>query len=65
MKSSFTQDPSYQSQNIGYENKRVFDNIRVLYSRRSFFAGRKKSTVDLLETDNIEAKMRDFKENNK
>lgn len=53
MKSSFTQDPNYQNQNIGYENKRVFDNIRVLYSRRSFFAGRKKSTVDLLDADHL------------
>jgi hypothetical protein len=42
MRCSFTADPRYDGTNLSYENRRVFETIKILYSRREFFAGRKK-----------------------
>jgi hypothetical protein len=58
IKCPFTQDPKYLKDNIGYENKRVFDNIRTLCSRKAFFAGRKKVVINSFNIEDIQKKLK-------
>lgn len=62
LKCSFTEDPAYSPHHTAYENQRVFNSTRLLYSRRSFFAGRSSACeATLLSAKHLQEKLEEFK----